>query len=78
MTGRMQNRASRHPRVEIAASADLKNDRPAETTVGRSTPSGKYRATATALESKLEAKLHDAWVVHCRVHRAKTGRTDVA
>jgi hypothetical protein len=48
MTGRMPNRTSRHPRVEIAASADVKNDRPAETTVGRSTPSGKYRATATA------------------------------
>src|ERR1700730_11323039 len=32
----------------------------------------------SSLERKLEAKLHDAGVVHRRVQGAKTGRTDVA
>jgi hypothetical protein len=47
MTDRMQNRQSCHPKAERAASADLKNDRPAETAVGRFIPGGKCRATAT-------------------------------
>jgi len=48
MTGRTQNQQSCHLKVEGAAGADPKHDRPAETTMGRSIPGGKDRATATA------------------------------
>src|ERR1700736_5885213 len=34
-------------------------------------------ASCASLESKLEAKLHNAWIVHCRVHRAKVWRADI-
>src|SRR6201981_4140625 len=70
--------AGRAANTRKASASSQKQDRPAEVPVGRSICRCTRLVKNWALERELQPKLHNARVVHCRIHNSKARCVDVA